>query len=116
MILAWTLVATIMAATAGADVLQSLEMRQHARSGVAETALGIFRRPLLMVAVFCMAVSFFSFLYLLRIADLSFAVPATAGSFVVETILAKYVLRERVDARRWTGALLVACGVALLAV
>jgi len=116
MTLAWILVATIMAATAGADVLQSIEMKQHARSSVAETALGIFRRPLLMIALFCMAVSFFSFLFLLRIADLSFAVPATAGSFVIETILAKYVLRERVDARRWTGALLVACGVALLAV
>ena len=69
-----------------------------------------------MIAVVCMAISFFAFLLLLRIADFSFAVPATAGSFVVETVLAKYVLRERVDARRWTGALLVACGVALLAV
>jgi drug/metabolite transporter (DMT)-like permease len=116
MMLAWTLVFAIMAATAGADVLQSLEMKRHKEAGIAETAIGIFRRPLLMIAVLCMAVSFFSFLALLRIADLSFAVPATAGSFVLETVLAKYVLRERVDARRWTGALLVACGVALLAV
>jgi uncharacterized membrane protein len=63
-----------------------------------------------------MAISFFSFALLLRIADLSFAVPATAASYVVETLLAKWLLRERVDVRRWTGALLVACGVALLAV
>ena len=115
MTLAWALVGMIIAATAGADLLQSIEMKRHAQTGIAATAAGIFRRPLLMIAVLCMAVSFFSLLFLLRVADLSFAVPATAGSFVLETLLAKYVLRERVDASRWVGALLVACGVALLA-
>lgn len=49
-------------------------------------------------------------------ADLSFAVPATAGSFVLETILARVLLKEAVDLRRWTGACLIAFGVALLAV
>jgi drug/metabolite transporter (DMT)-like permease len=63
-----------------------------------------------------MAVSFFAFLALLKIADLSFAVPATAATVVVETLLARVVLKERVDGRRWAGAVLVALGVALLAV
>jgi uncharacterized membrane protein len=49
------------------------------------------------------------------VADLSFAVPASAGSFVLETILAKLVLKEHIDGRRWAGACLVAFGVALLA-
>jgi uncharacterized membrane protein len=53
---------------------------------------------------------------LLSRADLSFAVPASAASFVIETVLARFVLRERVDFRRWVGAALVAGGVALLAV
>jgi drug/metabolite transporter (DMT)-like permease len=35
---------------------------------------------------------------------------------VVETLLARLVLKERVDGRRWAGAVLVAFGVALLAV
>jgi len=48
-------------------------------------------------------------------ADLSFAVPVSAASLVLETILAKLVLKERVDARRWAGALLVLGGVVLLA-
>jgi uncharacterized membrane protein len=39
----------------------------------------------------------------------------TAASLVLETILAKLVLKERVDARRWVGALLVLGGVVLLA-
>ena len=34
---------------------------------------------------------------LVSIADLSFAVPATAASYVFETILAKYVLKERIS-------------------
>jgi len=46
--------------------------------------------------------------------DLSFAVPATAITFVAETILAKFLLKERVNALRWAGASLVICGVALV--
>jgi uncharacterized membrane protein len=53
---------------------------------------------------------------LLSIADLSFAVPVTAASFVVETVLAKVILREHVNHLRWAGTLLVAGGVLLLAV
>ena len=113
---AWLLVAVIVASTAGADVLQSLEMKRHPQSGVASTARALWRRPLLLVSIVCMAASFFAFLALLRIADLSFAVPATALSYVLETLLARTVLKERVDGRRWSGAVLVACGVALLAV
>jgi drug/metabolite transporter (DMT)-like permease len=115
-LIAWLLVAAIVAATAGADLLQTIEMKRHAGASVSGTAAAVFRRPLLIAAVGCMAVSFFSFMALLRVADLSFAVPATAASFVVETLLAKYVLSERVDSRRWVGTALVAAGVALLAV
>jgi drug/metabolite transporter (DMT)-like permease len=112
----WLLVFAIVAATAAGDVLQSLEMKRYPQSSVATTARKVFHRPLLLLSVGCMAISFFSFALLLRIADLSFAVPATAASYVVETLLAKWILREHVDGRRWTGAVLVACGVALLAV
>jgi drug/metabolite transporter (DMT)-like permease len=112
----WLLVFAIVGATACGDVLQSLEMKRHPQSSVSTTARKLFERPLLLLSIGCMAISFLSFALLLRIADLSFAVPATAASYVVETLLAKWILRERVDGRRWTGALLVASGVALLAV
>ena len=112
----WLLVSIIVAATCTGDVLQSLEMKRHAESGLGDTASGIFRRPLLMLSVVFMAVSFFAFIVLLQFADLSFAVPASALSFVIETILARWILRERVNARRWMGTLLVAGGVALLTV
>jgi uncharacterized membrane protein len=51
---------------------------------------------------------------LLSIANVSFAVPATAASYLLETLLAKYVLGEDVRARRWAAATLVAAGVVLL--
>jgi len=62
-----------------------------------------------------MAVSFFAFMALLSVSDLSFAVPATAATYVIETILAKFLLKEHVGMCRWAGASLVAGGVALLA-
>ncbi|MEZ5404433.1 MAG: EamA family transporter [Bryobacteraceae bacterium] len=75
----------------------------------------LFGRWPLAVSVVFMAVSFFAFLQLLAIEDLSFAVPATAASVVLETLAAQVVLGEAVRAQRWAGAILVAAGVAFLA-
>jgi drug/metabolite transporter (DMT)-like permease len=52
---------------------------------------------------------------LVQTAPLSFAVPASAASLVFETLLAKFLLNEAVGKRRTAGALLVLCGVLLLA-
>ncbi|MBX5497185.1 MAG: EamA family transporter [Bryobacteraceae bacterium] len=118
---AWILVAVIVASTTAADVLQSREMKRHGEikdfrpNRLTWAFAAIARRGYLILAVFFMAVSFFAFLKLLSVADFSFAVPATAASFVVETILARFVLKEHVSRRRWIGTLLVASGVALLA-
>lgn len=117
--IAWLLVGVIMASTITGDLLQTAEMKRHGEvrftNGRLRRSLGIVTRPLLLLTILCMAVSFFAFLKLLTVADLSFAVPATAGTFVLETILAKIVLKERINTLRWAGACLVACGVALLA-
>lgn len=120
MLLAWLLVATIVLSTVLGDILQSIEMKRHGEvviesGGVAKLFGNLARRKFLVLAVCLMALSFFAFMKLLAVADLSFAVPATAASFVLETLLAKLVLKEHVDWRRWIGALLVALGVALLA-
>jgi drug/metabolite transporter (DMT)-like permease len=61
-----------------------------------------------------MGIAFFALISLLSISELSFAVPATASSYLIETILAKYVLGEHINRTRWIGAALVASGVALL--
>ena len=67
-----------------------------------------------LAGVFFMAVSFFAFLAALSWADLSLVDPATSLSFVINTIGAKLILKERINGLRWAGTLLVCLGVALI--
>lgn len=117
----WFLVLTVVAATVLGDLLQSIEMKRHGEiqsfhpRGLPSLFVTLAQKKFLILGIFFMAISFFAFMTLLETADLSFAVPVSAASLVLETILAKLVLKERVDARRWAGALLVLGGVLLLA-
>jgi drug/metabolite transporter (DMT)-like permease len=115
----WLLVAIMVAATVLSDVLQSHEMKRAGEQsvgarGLARLLRAIVERRFLMLAIGCMAVSFFSFMALVRVEPLSFAVPASAASFVLETVLAKVVLKERIGMRRAAGALIVLAGVVLV--
>ena len=115
----WLLVSLMVAATVASDLLQSHEMKrageQSARvDGLARILRMIAERRNLILAIGCMAISFFSFMALVRSEPLSFAVPASASSFVLETILAKLVLRERIGFRRAAGAVIVLAGVILV--
>jgi drug/metabolite transporter (DMT)-like permease len=116
----WVLIGIIVAATTAGEVLQAAGMRRHGeirdfRPGAIGRVLAVLARNRYVVAaVVAMAVSFFAYLGLLTIAELSFAVPVTAITYVLETVLAKYVLKEQVNWLRWVGASLVLCGVALV--
>ena len=116
----WILIAVIVAATTAGEVLQAMGMRRHGeihdfRPGAIGRAMAVLARNRFVIgSVAAMAVSFFAFLGLLTVSDLSFAVPATAVTYVLETVLAKYVLKEQVNWLRWAGAALVICGVALV--
>ena len=115
------LLATMVGSTVLGDLLQSVEMKRHGEikefhpRGIARVLATLAQKKFLIIAILFMAVSFFAFMTLLESTDLSFAVPASAATLVFETILARIVLKERVDSRRWVGACLVAVGVALLA-
>jgi multidrug transporter EmrE-like cation transporter len=61
-----------------------------------------------------MALSFYSLLVLLSWQPVSFVIPASALSYVVGTLGAKYILREQVSPVRWAGVVLVCAGVALV--
>ncbi len=99
----WVWVAAVVWSTVGADLLQSAAMKGERP-----------RYPLLAASVLFMAVSFFSFLKLLEVAEYSFAVPATAAAIAIETVLARTVLGEQVAPKRWLGAALVSVGVWLV--
>jgi len=113
----WVYVLIIVAATIVCDYLQATAMKAHGE--MEQLSAGafarLFRQGRLALSIVFMTLSFFSFTQLLAIADLSFAVPATALTVVAETFMARLLLKETVDGRRWGGAALVACGVALLA-
>jgi len=115
----WLLVSITVVATVLSDLLQSYEMKREGEQaagarGLAHVAALIFQRRYLLLSVFCLVFSFSAFMALVQIAPLSFAVPASASSFILETVLAKVLLRERIGSRRAAGAFLVLCGVVLL--
>src|SRR5438067_13495267 len=60
-----------------------------------------------------MALSFYSLLVLLSWQPVSFVIPASALSYAVGTLGAKYILKEDVNLARWAGVCLV-CGGGLL--
>lgn len=117
----WLFVATIVVATTGSDALLTLGMKKHGeihdfRPGALGRAFSAVARTWhVALAVLLMAISFFAFLSLLSIAEVSFAVPATAATYVLETFVAKHLLKERINWKRWAGTALVAGGVLLVA-
>jgi drug/metabolite transporter (DMT)-like permease len=72
-----------------------------------------FHQPWLWIGIAFMTVSFYTFLTLLSREAISFAVPATALSYVAGALGARFLLGERVSLRRWAGVILVCLGVAL---
>ena len=91
----WIWIAIIVAATTVGEVLQAAGMRRHGeisdfRPGALGRAFAVLSRSRYVIgSVVAMAVSFFAYLGLLTISELSFAVPVTAVTYVLETILAK---------------------------
>jgi drug/metabolite transporter (DMT)-like permease len=116
----WALVGLIVACNTFGDILNTAGMKRYGELDdlrprtLLRMAWEILRNPLVLGGLGCLAVSFFALLGLLSIANVSFAVPATAAGYLLETLLAKYLLKEDVHWRRWAGALLVACGVLML--
>ncbi len=116
----WVLVGAIVAATTVGEVLQAKGMRIHGEirdfrpGSLGRVAAALARNWMVTASVVAMAISFFAYIGLLTLAELSFAVPVTAITYAFETVLAKYVLHERVSWLRWAGAALAIGGVALV--
>ncbi len=116
----WALVGVIAACNTVGDVLNTAGMKRQGE--VTTFGLGslfhmiaaILRNPFVLGGLAALCGSFVALLMLLSIAPVSFAVPATAISYVLETLLAKHVLKEDVGRKRWAAATLVAIGVLLL--
>ncbi|MGZ5544753.1 MAG: hypothetical protein ACXWIU_08760, partial [Limisphaerales bacterium] len=75
--------------------------------------LQILTNGKILFGVFLEAVFFGALCYMLSQKDVSLVWPLTSLGFIVTTINAKFILRERVSAMRWGGVLLIAIGAAL---
>lgn len=117
---AWLLIlVSVLSGTMG-DLLTAKSMRNHGEiddftpGAVAAATTRLARDMFMITGIIAQAVSFFSFAAVLGIAELSFAVPATALGNVAKTLFAKLFLNEHVCWRRWAGAVLVSAGVYLV--
>ena len=118
----WLLIALIVIPGTVADLLNTMGMKRNGEvcdfrpSSIFPLIASLARNPYVAVGVPAMALSFFALMALLSVANLSVAVPATAFSCALETVLAKYILKEQIGWQRWVGASLVGCGVLLVAI
>lgn len=90
------------------------EVRQFSPRAIAGVLGRAFRQPWMWIGIALMALAFFSLLALLSWEAVSFVVPATALSYAVGALGAKFLLGEKVSGARWAGVALVCLGVALV--
>ncbi|MGB9198437.1 MAG: EamA family transporter [Terriglobales bacterium] len=119
----WAAIALITLAATTGDVLLAYSMKRVGDVGElwqSDGLLGVARRilatPTFFLGVLAMAVAFYSLLFGLSWGNLSLVVPASASlTFVANAVAARIFLHEHVGRRRWLAAILVAAGVALMA-
>jgi len=117
------MIAMIVLTSSAGEVLTAAAMKSigdldeiRARSGMKGAILAVVTSPLFFAGVFFMAIAFFAMLFAVNHLNLSLAGPAAASlTLVTNSIAAKLFLKENVDRRRWTAAILVVVGVYFLA-
>jgi drug/metabolite transporter (DMT)-like permease len=120
----WSAIAVIVASSTAGDVLTARAMKEVGHVGELWRERGLWAvlkavagNVYFATGIACMAVSFFSLLVALSWADVSLVGPAAASlTFITNAFAAKFFLKEDVNQHRWAAALLVASGVALLAI
>ncbi|SRR6266478_3247281 len=120
----WLSIAAVVLASSTGDVLLARAMKQigdlgklRRNEGLAAIISRIVRNRSFLAGLAAMTVAFYSLLLALSWEDVSLVAPASASlTFVANAVAARIFLHERVDSRRWVAALLVAGGVALVAV
>lgn len=81
-----------------------------------DTGFRVFTTPKVWLAISLMATFFFLWLAVLSFADLSYALPMTALTYVLNGALVGPLLGETVTPARWAGIVLIAMGVALVSI
>jgi drug/metabolite transporter (DMT)-like permease len=114
--------AIVLSSTAG-EVLTAAAMKSigdlddiRAHAGMKGAIRAVITCPLFFAGVGFLALAFFALLLALNHMNLSLVAPASASlTLVTNAVAAKFFLKENVDRRRWTAAVLVCIGVYFLA-
>jgi drug/metabolite transporter (DMT)-like permease len=114
--------AVVLCSTTG-EVLTAAAMKSigdlddiRAQSGMKGAIRAVLTCPLFFAGVSFLALAFFALLFALNHLNLSLVAPASASlTLVTNAVAGKIFLKENVDRRRWTAAILVCLGVYLLA-
>lgn len=73
-----------------------------------------FANSSVWLGIGCLLVFFVSFMIVLSWADYSFVVPASSTSYVVTTLMSRWLLGEMITPERWAGVVLISLGVLLV--
>jgi drug/metabolite transporter (DMT)-like permease len=120
----WGSIVVVAVCAVAGDVLTARAMRRvgdldeiRAKSGLPGAIRAVLAEPCFPLGVAAMTLSFFSLLYALAPpAPVSLIAPATASlTFIGNAVVARAVLRENVDKRRWISVALVTLGIYLIA-
>ncbi len=112
----WKVVLMVLVATLAVSVgetLLSKGMKQTTGDG-----FGVLRSALtngyVVGGTLLMMLYFGTYTAALKVADFSFVLPLTALSYLIGGILAKYYLKEDVNAMRWIGTFVITIGVIIV--
>ena len=118
-----TMIACVVLCSTAGEVLTAAAMKSlgdldeiRARAGIKGAIRAVQTCPLFYAGVSFLALAFFSLLFALNHLNLSLVAPASASlTLVTNAVAGKILLKENVDRRRWTAAVLVCIGVYFLA-
>ena len=121
--MATAMIAAVALTSTAGEVLTAAAMKSigdldeiRAHSGMKGAIKAVVTCPLFFAGVFFLALAFFALLFALNHLNLSLVGPAAASLTVVtNSVAAKLFLRENVDRRRWTAAVLICVGIYFLA-
>ena len=110
------LLAVMLTASVG-DTLLSHGMAQVGPVSIAHLGLLLHAlvNPWVIAGILCLLGFFASYLSALSWADLTFVLPSTAFGYIVVALLAHFWQHEHISLSRWTGILLIVCGVGFVA-
>jgi multidrug transporter EmrE-like cation transporter len=123
---AWSaaiMIASVVLCSTVGEVLTAAAMKSigdlddiRAQSGLKGAIRAVVTCPLFFAGVGFLALALFALLLALNHLNLSLVAPASASlTLVTNAIAGKFFLKENVDRRRWTAAVLVCLGVYFLA-